>query len=74
MHSLVRAGLSTETVCWFENYLADRTQCVQPEGYTSKHFKVTKGVPLGSVVGPLVSILYINNIDQNVSNAVSFLC
>ena len=42
IHSLVRVGLSTETVCWSETYLADRTPCLQVEGYTSERLKVTK--------------------------------
>ncbi len=63
---LRRAGLSEQTVSWFDN-LTDRTQCVQVEGNTSRYLKITKGVPQGSVLGPLPFILYINNIDSNVS-------
>ncbi len=66
-HRLCRAGLSEQTVSWFDNYLTDRTQCVQAEGNTSRYLKITKGVPQGSVLGPLLFILYINNIDSNVS-------
>ncbi len=65
-HILRRAGLSEQTVSWFDN-LTDRTQCVQVEGNTSRYLKITKGVPQGSVLGPLPFILYINNIDSNVS-------
>ncbi len=66
---LSRAELSEHTVSWSDNHLTDRTQCVQVEGCTSSSLKVTKGVPQGSVLGPLLFILYINNIDQNMSNA-----
>lgn len=66
-HKLRRAGLSEQTVSWFDNYLTDRTQCVQAAGNTSHFLQITKGMPQGSVLGPLLFILYINNIDSNVS-------
>ena len=62
-------GLSGQAVAWFENYLSDRTQCVQFRGKKSEFLTVHKGVPQGSVLGPLLFALYINNVGRGVPKA-----
>ena len=55
---------------WFRSYLKDRKQFVSLSGQNSDHKSVSIGVPQGSILGPLLFLLYVNDI----SNAISDPC
>ena len=54
---------------WFKSYLNERQQYVNLQGTESQIKCVTCGVPQGSIIGPLLFILYINDM-ANVSNKI----
>uniref|UniRef100_A0A3Q3GUZ1 Reverse transcriptase domain-containing protein n=1 Tax=Labrus bergylta TaxID=56723 RepID=A0A3Q3GUZ1_9LABR len=55
-------GFDNSSLKWFQNYLSNRVQCVTVQSDRSEHLPLSKGVPQGSVLGPVLFTSYINNI------------
>ncbi len=64
---LLNIGFDDVACNWFHSYLMDRQQCVAIGDIKSKFVQVTKGVLQGSVLGPVLFTLYINNIVSVIS-------
>ena len=63
-------GINGQVKSWIESWLRDREQRVHINGKYSEWKKVSSGVPQGSVLGPILFTLFINDIDNNVKSKI----
>ena len=71
INKLKAHGITGNLVSWIEDWLSDRKQRVVINGKSSEWTSVSSGVPQGSVLGPILFIIYINDIDDNINCKIS---
>ena len=61
------SGLSGKLLCWLKSYLSSRWQFVDLNGFKSPLLEVKYGVPQGSLLGPRLFSIYVNDFSESIS-------
>ena len=68
LFKLKQIGVCGSILNWFTSYLSDRSQKVVINGKSSNSKSIFAGVPQGSILGPLLFLIYMNNINEGIDS------
>ena len=67
------AGIAGKLWLWLQLYLKYRFQCVHVSNSKSKFYNVLSGIPQGSILGPLLFAIFINDLPQSLDSVLPFI-
>ena len=68
LRKLAGYGVRDSVNRWFASYLLNRKQFICVHGVKSDETTINRGVPQGSILGPILFIIYINDLSRCFSN------
>ena len=69
-HKLISAGLPPCFACWTQSFLSNRSASVVYQNHKSRSFRVHRGVPQGSVLGPVLFSVFINDFPASLPSSI----
>ena len=63
-------GLHNNVITWIASFLSDRSFAIRVDGFISEHHSINSGVPQGSVISPVLFILFINDLLSSTSSSI----
>ena len=69
LNKLNKIGINGKIGVWIHNFLSNRQKCVAVNGTTSREAQVRSGVPQGSVLGPLLFLIHISDINYEIADS-----